>query len=123
MGRSLIVAAKENLVPGTTDPPRITLRLTRLDPHETGVDSRISQTVRCLREMGIDVELGERDNLEVPTGRGGLGTHFQEKQPQVSDFRRATPLQPLPTFNRDWTPNPPEVVIYRLSRLYNSRFG
>jgi hypothetical protein len=68
MGRSLITAAKENLVPGTIDPPRITLRLTRLDPHETGVDSRISQTVRCLREMGIDVELGERDNLEVPTG-------------------------------------------------------
>jgi len=25
-------------------------------------------------------------------GRGGLGTHFQEKQPQVSDFWCATPL-------------------------------
>src|ERR1700730_16131452 len=25
-------------------------------------------------------------------GRGGRGPHFREKQPQVSDFRRATPL-------------------------------
>ena len=28
-------------------------------------------------------------NLE---GEEGLGTHFQEKQPQVLDFRHATPL-------------------------------
>jgi hypothetical protein len=68
MGRSLLAAAKENFVPGTTDSPGITLRLTRLDPYETDADSRIAQTVRCLRDMGIDVELGERDNLKAPIG-------------------------------------------------------
>ena len=66
MGRSLLAAAKENLVPGTNVPPCVTLRLTRLDPSETDIDPRIAQTVRCLREMGIDVELGERDILDVP---------------------------------------------------------
>jgi len=62
MGRILLAAAKENPVPGTNHLPRVTLRLTRLDPSESGVDSRIAQTVRCLSEMGIDVELGERGN-------------------------------------------------------------
>jgi hypothetical protein len=66
MGRSLLTAAKENPVPGTNVPPSITLRLTRLDPSETDIDPRIAQTVRCLREIGIDVELGERDILDVP---------------------------------------------------------
>lgn len=65
MGRSLLEAAKENLVPGTTDSPRITLRLTRLDPNEGDIDPRIAQTVRCLHDMGLDVELGERDELDI----------------------------------------------------------
>ena len=33
-------------------------------------------------------QLGKRGG-----GGGGLGPHFREKQPQVSDFRRATPLR------------------------------
>lgn len=71
MGRTLLAAAEANPVEGTTDIPRVTLRLTRLDPSaimENGEenDPRISQTLRCLRDMGIDVELGERGNIEMP---------------------------------------------------------
>lgn len=63
MGRCLQAAAKQNLVPGTSDPPNITLRLTRLEPD---VDPRLVQTVRQLRNMGIDVELRGRKNSDVP---------------------------------------------------------
>lgn len=69
MGHSLLEAAKANPIAGTStsEVPRITLRLTRLDPvlpSEDGTppDSRIHRTVDIMREMGIDIELGERAN-------------------------------------------------------------
>jgi len=82
MGRSLLEAAKANPIAGTatSEIPRITLRLTRLNPvlpREDGTppDSRIHRTVDILREMGIDVELGERANEKFPTSPSStLGT-------------------------------------------------
>ncbi|KIM41640.1 hypothetical protein M413DRAFT_152949 [Hebeloma cylindrosporum] len=71
MGRSLLKAAKDNPIEGTTRIPRVTLRLTRLDPDltnddGTAPDPRIRQTLDVLREMGVDVELGERSDSELP---------------------------------------------------------
>ncbi len=67
MGRSLIKAAEANPVDGTTSIPKITLRLTRLNPMAnddgSATDPRIAQTADLLRDMGVDVELGERVNL------------------------------------------------------------
>lgn len=72
MGRSLIQAAKANPIEGTSDIPRITMRLTRLTPSTSLGDSdpsdpRIAQTIDLLCGMGVDVELGERNNDELVT--------------------------------------------------------
>ncbi|KAK7019870.1 hypothetical protein R3P38DRAFT_1225897 [Favolaschia claudopus] len=70
MGRPLIAAAKANPLhlPTGTEPPKVTLRLTRLNPFESGDDDpRISQTIDGLRAMGIDVELGERSQTDLPS--------------------------------------------------------
>ncbi|KAJ7045102.1 hypothetical protein C8F04DRAFT_1206760 [Mycena alexandri] len=73
MGRVLIDAANANPIEGIDGPetPRVTLRLTRLDPSPVRAngeasDPRIAQTIQCLRDMGIDVELGERPERELP---------------------------------------------------------
>lgn len=71
MGCSLVTAAQKNPFPGTVSPqpPAITLRLTRLDPLPTDPkarDPRIRRTIESLREMGIDVQLGERDVVPIP---------------------------------------------------------
>ncbi|KAJ7762290.1 hypothetical protein DFH07DRAFT_813786 [Mycena maculata] len=73
MGRVLIDAANANPVEGVDGPevPRVTMRLTRLDtsPLRAGGepnDPRIAHTVQCLRDMGIDVDLGERLDSEIP---------------------------------------------------------
>ena len=69
MGRLLLAAAKANPIEGSTEVPRVTLRLTRLDPspnNEKDNDPRISQTIQCLQHMGITVELGERRAEELP---------------------------------------------------------
>ncbi|KAJ7747928.1 hypothetical protein DFH07DRAFT_830594 [Mycena maculata] len=69
MGRGLVAAANAHPIDGAIgpEPPRVTLRLTRLNPCEHGEnDPRISQTIDCLRAMGIDVEKGERVESEIP---------------------------------------------------------
>ncbi|KAJ7605050.1 hypothetical protein DFH06DRAFT_271747 [Mycena polygramma] len=73
MGRVLIDAAKANPIQGVAGPeiPRVTLRLTRLDVSPIRAngepnDPRIAQTVQCLRDMGLDVELGERPDSDIP---------------------------------------------------------
>ncbi|TFK31941.1 hypothetical protein BDQ12DRAFT_639392 [Crucibulum laeve] len=71
MGRSLLEAAQANPIEGTTEIPRVTIRLTRLNPSlvedsADGSDPRIAKTIRCLRDMDIDVELGERSEAELP---------------------------------------------------------
>ncbi|KAG5639725.1 hypothetical protein H0H81_000005 [Sphagnurus paluster] len=69
MGRALVAAARANPIEGTEEIPQITLRLTRLEPSpdsESDSDPRIAQTIRLLEEMGIDVELGERKEAELP---------------------------------------------------------
>ncbi|KAJ7130193.1 hypothetical protein C8R44DRAFT_978347, partial [Mycena epipterygia] len=66
MGRGLVAAAAANPIDAETgpEPPKVTLRLTRLNPRES--DPRIAQTIECLRAMGIDVEFGERAESEIP---------------------------------------------------------
>lgn len=62
-GRALLTAARANPIPGTTEIPAVTLRLSRLDPSPPDPrdnDPRIALTIQKLRDMGIDVELGER---------------------------------------------------------------
>ncbi|KAG6852306.1 hypothetical protein C0991_001073 [Blastosporella zonata] len=69
MGRSLVAAAKANPLEGTSESPKITIRLTRLDPSPTlekDGDPRLAETVHLLGEMGINVELGERQDSELP---------------------------------------------------------
>ncbi|KAH9474806.1 hypothetical protein JR316_0013271 [Psilocybe cubensis] len=69
MGRTLLQAAKANPIEGTAEIPKVTLRLTRLDPHanEDGTlpDSRIGETIDRLLELGVNVELGERTDAEL----------------------------------------------------------
>ncbi|KAG6808672.1 hypothetical protein H0H92_003283 [Tricholoma furcatifolium] len=69
MGRALFAAANANPLEGTDGCPKITLRLTRLDPSPTlekDRDPRIAKTVQLLRDMGVEVELGERRQDELP---------------------------------------------------------
>ena len=66
MGRALLAAARDNPVLGTSKPPEVVLRLTRIDPHATDGcenDPRIALTVELLRKMGISIKLGERDPI------------------------------------------------------------
>lgn len=84
MGRELLAAAKanpvsiparlSNFVPdsnsstsntNTIMTPQVTIRLTRLDPSPKD-DPRIESTIQCLRDMGIDVQLGERSYPHPP---------------------------------------------------------
>ena len=69
MGRTLLDAARRNPVPDTTVVPEVTMRLTRLDlcpSNPKHRDPRIAQTIDMLRDMGITVELGERDPALLP---------------------------------------------------------
>ncbi|KAG5644668.1 hypothetical protein DXG03_007967 [Asterophora parasitica] len=69
MGRSLVAAAQANPIEGTAEIPRIMIRLTRLDPappEKSNNDPRIARTLRLLEEMGVSVELGERQEGELP---------------------------------------------------------
>ena len=69
MGRTLLDAARRNPVLDTTVVPEVTMRLTRLDPCPSNPkhrDPRIAQTIDMLRDMGITVELGERDPALLP---------------------------------------------------------
>jgi hypothetical protein len=83
MGRSLMDAAREQSISGT-NPPQVTMRLTRLDPtlndaHGNTCDPRISKTIQALSEMGIDVQLGERESTMTAGGKADSHSH-----PQVS---------------------------------------
>jgi hypothetical protein len=68
MGRELLAAASANPLHGSNEIPLVTMRLTRLDPslsetdHGNG-DPRIAYTIDCLRRMGIDVQLGDRQGM------------------------------------------------------------
>ncbi|KAG6857375.1 hypothetical protein H0H87_004736 [Tephrocybe sp. NHM501043] len=69
MGRSLVAASKAHpIIEGGSELPNITLRLTRLDPTAPEGDPRLGETVRLLQDMGIHVELGERQDSELPEG-------------------------------------------------------
>lgn len=58
MASTLLAAARSNPIPGTTEIPRIFLRLTRLTPDDS--EPRIGETINSLCNMGIVVLLGER---------------------------------------------------------------
>lgn len=92
MGRSLLKAAQVNPIEGTTEIPKITLRLTRLNPTSnddgTQPDPRIAQTISMLKGMGLDVELGERTPAEIP-----------EPSSPMDEPADATPITFLPTRN------------------------
>ena len=59
MGRALISASSIPIA-GTNERPGVMLRLTRLQP-EPQTEPRIGQTIEKLKEMGLDVQLGEAD--------------------------------------------------------------
>jgi hypothetical protein len=66
MGRELLEAARANPPHGSTEIPSVTMRLTRLDPSDINQetsDPRIAYTIDCLKRMGIDVQLGERQDI------------------------------------------------------------
>nr|GAT47522.1 predicted protein [Mycena chlorophos] len=67
MARTLLKTAEQNPVdtPEGLKPPSVTLRLTRLEPGEN--DPRIAETVSVVRNMGVDVQLGERTEGELST--------------------------------------------------------
>ena len=71
MGRELLAAARANPISiPTIMIPQVTIRLTRLDPFKDDTpDPRIEKTIQCLRDMGIDVQLGARPALipKTPT--------------------------------------------------------
>jgi hypothetical protein len=81
MGRALISAAAHSPTSVIDDQghdstvvPRVTLRLSRLKPTRDGQfdDPRIGQTIDMLREIGLDVALGEREDAELPPIPGHL---------------------------------------------------
>lgn len=63
MARDLVKAAQANPIELTSEIPSITIRLTRLDLNAEGRqnDPRMAQTVKMVRDMGIDVEFGEQE--------------------------------------------------------------
>ncbi|KIK51950.1 hypothetical protein GYMLUDRAFT_251626 [Collybiopsis luxurians FD-317 M1] len=80
MGRSLVAAANANplqLPISNSDEiiPRITMRLTRLDPDTEPKEPRIAQTIQVLIDMGIDVQLGERTVEEIPRVKPSTAPH------------------------------------------------
>lgn len=98
MGKSLLTAAQANPIEGTTEIPKITLRLTRLDPsptRENGAenDPRIAQTIHLLQEMGIDVKLGEWQETELLTAA--------EVSSSSSSPAPTLPLEPTININLD----------------------
>jgi hypothetical protein len=65
--RALLAAARDNPVFGTSTPPKIVFRLTRIDPDATdecGNDPRIALTIESLRKMGLSIQLGERGSIK-----------------------------------------------------------
>ncbi|KIY65083.1 hypothetical protein CYLTODRAFT_456631 [Cylindrobasidium torrendii FP15055 ss-10] len=73
MGRTLLQAAQANpIFDGLI--PKITLRLTRLDPNEPGVDPRVAKTIHLLQDMGVDVELGEQDSAHASRSSSAAAT-------------------------------------------------
>ncbi|EMD37000.1 hypothetical protein CERSUDRAFT_95271 [Gelatoporia subvermispora B] len=77
--RTLLDTASAHPHPGT-HVPQVTLRLTRLDP-TCGDDARIPQTIAALREMGLEVQLGERAPGEVSTAHMSNAGETKETEP------------------------------------------
>jgi len=97
MGRSLLAAAEANPIEGLGETPKVTLRLTRLDPCQTEgngqeTDPRISCTIRLLQEMGIDVKLGEST---LPSGAASIAPSSS------SSATSSLPLEPTLNVNLD----------------------
>jgi hypothetical protein len=68
VGRTLVDAAAQQSSGGRT-PPKVTLRLSRLEPTPSNPrehDPRIAQTIDILQVMGIEVLLGDRAPLKAP---------------------------------------------------------
>ncbi|KAJ7083409.1 hypothetical protein B0H15DRAFT_425746 [Mycena belliarum] len=110
MGRALIEAANSNPVEGLNglEPPRVTLRLTRLDvsprrPNGEPNDPRIAHTVQLLRDMGVDIELGERPENEIPIPN------------KTSSSSSTIPLEPTRQINLDLS-----VLVALVSDLTHS---
>lgn len=88
MARSLVNAAKENTITGTSNSPSITMQITRLDPSPSNPkehDPRIAQTLEILRDMGVEVHLGERENSV-------LARSFEQKTIPVQKLKPSTRL-------------------------------
>ncbi|KZT08168.1 uncharacterized protein LAESUDRAFT_676817 [Laetiporus sulphureus 93-53] len=85
-GRALIKAAQENPLPGTNEPPAVTMRLTRLEPSPSDPkdhDPRIAETIDELKKMGIDVQLGEREVSSVSRPTTHPPKHIPRYEPTL----------------------------------------
>ncbi|KAG8972903.1 hypothetical protein FRC05_009457 [Tulasnella sp. 425] len=78
MATSLLAAATAHPIPGTTRPPVVYLRLTRLRPDAT--EPRIAQTIEEVERMGIRLWKGERE--AIPSNPSPPGpTSFVQTEP------------------------------------------
>lgn len=118
MGRSLLQAAEANPIEGTSEIPRITLRLTRLDPSPDNVDRRIAQTIRLLREMNIDVELGERGDAELTKNLPSLPPSPSSQPPLHPTRRIALDLSALIALVSDLTHFPLPTTLEEANRRF-----
>jgi len=137
MGRSLLGAARANVIEGTIEIPKVTLCLTRLDPqllndNGTPPDARISKTLDTLRDMGIDVQLGERTEQELPPIDSSIRAPSPSPLPLVptlninldlsvlialiSDLTHAPIPQSIEEANKRFVP-PPEYREWKQKRL------
>ncbi|EKM78408.1 hypothetical protein AGABI1DRAFT_121501 [Agaricus bisporus var. burnettii JB137-S8] len=86
--RSLLQAATANPIEGTSSHiPKITLRLTRLDPTPI---LRIRETIHVIRDMGIDIQLGERSDMELAKNDTSLRSPSHQTSLPCRPTRRIT---------------------------------
>jgi hypothetical protein len=130
-GRALVAAASANPLGATADVPRVTLRLTRLDPAPASVrdsDPRIEQTIQYLQDMGLRVLLGELPEIGmlVPAGAPSPPPVFRPTQhvnldlsilvALVSDLTHAPLPASIDEANARFTP-PASYLAWKQARI------
>jgi hypothetical protein len=121
MVRSLLQAAKSNPIEGTFEIPRMTLKLTRLDPSSPSgetIDPRIAQTIHLLREMNIDVELGERSENELSRNLPSLSPPLIPSSPPRPTHRITLDLSALIALISDLTHFPLPATLEEANRRF-----
>lgn len=90
MARSLISAANENPIhyQGVSETPSVTMQITRLDPNPENskeFDPRIAETINMIRDLGVEVVLGERDDSVISNSLlpKPIPTQYQNLEPSL----------------------------------------